>query len=254
MSDAKTGGQLRRWWTRANAVPQPHATTPGRATVPYPQLGRRDRHDFAECEQYLLREIVDAAGAARRISARSDVAFTVPWLVQPWSIYSTLVDDHRGSGPSRADMTQSSNGSRARAPSARSLSSSGKSSFGLAKRPECVPANPSESPVHHLSLSPLLARCTDCGTAAPGKSSRPRCCGCTHISRMRTQTGIRCEPGDGETVGTALRRQQSHGAAISKCSGRRPLNGRLSGTETSAPVSRRRHPPRSRPCLDTDLE
>lgn len=106
MSVAKTGGRLRRWWTRVNAVAQPHATTPGRATVPYPQLRRRDRHDFAECEQYLLREIVDAAGTARRISARGDVAFAVPWLVQPWSIYSTLVDDHRGSGPSRADMTR----------------------------------------------------------------------------------------------------------------------------------------------------
>ena len=96
----------RRWWTRVNAVPQPHATTPGRATVPYPHLGRRQRHDFAECEQYLLREIVDAADTARRIAARGDVAFAVPWLVQPWAIYSALVDDHRGSGPSRADMTQ----------------------------------------------------------------------------------------------------------------------------------------------------
>jgi hypothetical protein len=104
MSDAKAGDRLRRWWAQVNAAPEPHPMAPGRAAVPYPQLGHRERHNFAECEQYLLREIVDAAGTSRQMSARGDISFTVPWLVQPWSIHNALVEDHRGGGPDRTDM------------------------------------------------------------------------------------------------------------------------------------------------------
>ncbi len=105
MSNGTTnGGRLRQWWQEFNAKTVPYPTDPGRAAVPYPPSKRGQRHAFAKCEEYLLREIVHAGGWARHVNARGALTFVAPWLIQPWRIHASLMDDTKGRGPSRAQM------------------------------------------------------------------------------------------------------------------------------------------------------
>jgi hypothetical protein len=96
--------RLAHRWRQANAVPVPHVTTPGRAAVPYPTLSHPERRTFAQCEQSLLREVVDAAAWSRRLEARGDLSFPVPWLVQPERVRAAMSDDTRGHAPTATQM------------------------------------------------------------------------------------------------------------------------------------------------------
>lgn len=96
--------RLSDWWKRANAKPQQSVWDSGRATITYPDLGRRDLAAFGECETYLLREIVDARSWGRQVDARGLPFPTNGWLIMPGRVYSSLMDDTKGSGPKRAVM------------------------------------------------------------------------------------------------------------------------------------------------------
>jgi hypothetical protein len=96
--------RLSDWWRWANAKPQQSVWDSGRATIPYPELARRDLAAFGECETYLLREIVDARSWGRTVDARGVQFPTNGWLIMPGRVYSALMDDTKGSGPERAVM------------------------------------------------------------------------------------------------------------------------------------------------------
>ncbi len=53
---------------------EPKVFDAGQATVPYPPLGRKELAEFYRCEEYLLREIVEARSWGRQVDARG-VAF-----------------------------------------------------------------------------------------------------------------------------------------------------------------------------------
>lgn len=91
--------RFRDWWTWFTAKPEPSVFDAGRATVPYPVLGRQDLAAFHRCEEYLLRELVDARSWGREVDARGITFPTNGWLVVPGRVYSALMDDTRGSGP-----------------------------------------------------------------------------------------------------------------------------------------------------------
>ena len=92
------------WWRSSNAKPRRHPTDPGRAAVPYPALSRSGRVAFAQCEQYLLREIVEARAWGRQVASRGDTPDTNGWLVMPGRTHSSLMDDSRGMGAMPAVM------------------------------------------------------------------------------------------------------------------------------------------------------
>lgn len=96
--------RLGEWWRNAKLQPQAHPTEPGHATVPYPSLDRSDRTPFARCEQYLLREVVDARAWGRQVAGRGDAPDTNGWLVMPGRTYSSLLDDTKGMGATPAMM------------------------------------------------------------------------------------------------------------------------------------------------------
>lgn len=87
------------WWTWFTAKPQPTVFGPGRATIPYPPLGRKELAGFHRCEEYLLREIVEARSWGRQVDARGVAFPTNGWLIMPGRVYSALMDDTRGTGP-----------------------------------------------------------------------------------------------------------------------------------------------------------
>ncbi|VXC21184.1 hypothetical protein ARTHRO9AX_220245 [Arthrobacter sp. 9AX] len=100
MSNGKTnGGRLRQWWHEFNSKTVPYPTDPGRAAVPYPPSRRGQRHAFAKCEEYLLREIVHVGGWARHVNVRGALSFVAPWLIQPWRIHASLMTTQRAADP-----------------------------------------------------------------------------------------------------------------------------------------------------------
>lgn len=91
--------RLSEWWRWMNAKPQPTIWGPGQATIPYPALSGKDLPAFHRCEEYLLREIVEARSWGRQVDARGVAFPTNGWLIMPGRVYSALMDDTRGSGP-----------------------------------------------------------------------------------------------------------------------------------------------------------
>ncbi|WP_146243623.1 hypothetical protein [Curtobacterium sp. MCBD17_008] len=96
--------RLSEWWRRLNEQPRPQPTIwdSGQGTIPYPELNRRDLAEFHRCEEYLLREIVDARSWGRQVDARGVPFPTNGWLIMPGRVHSSLMDDTKGSGPKRA--------------------------------------------------------------------------------------------------------------------------------------------------------
>jgi hypothetical protein len=87
-----------------NQEPQPTIWGPGRATIAYPELRRAGLAAFHRCEEYLLREIVDARSWGRQVDSRGVPFPTNGWLVMPGRVYAALMDDTRGMGPEPAAM------------------------------------------------------------------------------------------------------------------------------------------------------
>jgi len=75
--------RLGDWWRSANAKPQATVRDPGRATIAYPELDRRELEAFGRCETYLLREVVEARSWGRAVDARGVPFPTNGWLIMP---------------------------------------------------------------------------------------------------------------------------------------------------------------------------
>lgn len=88
---------------RAVFAPTPVPPGPWTAAMPYPDLRSRSaRRAFARCEEYLLREILDADQNASRVPG--DIAFALPWIVSPMRASGALAEDTKGGSGGRAAM------------------------------------------------------------------------------------------------------------------------------------------------------